>query len=79
MSMVTLSPGWALSKSVAIDDQRSLTLVPLVTHQTLMLAVLPDADEADEVVEEEPQAAAKVATPTAATSSDHPLWGARSF
>jgi hypothetical protein len=41
-----------------------------------MLAVLPDADE---VVEEEPQAAAKVATPTAATSSDHPLWGARSF
>jgi hypothetical protein len=51
----------------------------LVTHQTLMLAVLPEADEADEVVEEEPQAAAKVATPTAATSSDHPLRGDRSF
>jgi hypothetical protein len=44
-----------------------------------MEAVLPEADEADEVVEEEPQAAAKVATPTAATSSDHPLWRARSF
>jgi hypothetical protein len=77
--MVTLSPGWALSKSVAIDDHRSLTLVPLVTHQTLMEAVLPEADEADEVVEEDPQAAAKVATPTAATSSDQPLRGARSF
>jgi len=51
----------------------------LVTHQTLMLAVLPEADEADEVVEEEPQAAAKVATPTAATRSDHHLWDARSF
>jgi hypothetical protein len=48
----------------------------LVTHQTLMLAVLP---EADEVVDDEPQAAAKVATPTAATSSDHPLRGDRSF